>query len=153
MSMGEKQWILIKFKKLPKVSFTCGKINHSTICKLAAKEKTSSQFCPWLQVEPYLKGYLARSGYTNFASPPHMMETSSSSGKGTDSQNQSLARDSNLGTDGYSARWTLDPLNKEVGGGESPITQTFPSILYVSPLNHFFCLTLQRYILSHVGHV
>lgn len=134
---GEELWIPIKYEKLPKVCFTCGKINHPNSCRPPEWKMSPSQFGPWLWAEPYQKGYSARSRYANFSSLPHTTVNSSSSGKGVDSQSQTLASSTHSETGGPLALWNIRPPNKKVERGES--NHIDPNVDPTSVLLRPFC--------------
>lgn len=46
---GEKLWIPIKYEKLPKFSFKCGKIIHFTQCNEVLDLNGTKQFGPWMR--------------------------------------------------------------------------------------------------------
>lgn len=48
---GEKLWILIKYEKLTKFCFKCGKILHLTVVNAFSDLNDTKQLGPWLRSE------------------------------------------------------------------------------------------------------
>lgn len=53
---GKKFWICMKYEKLPKFCFNCGKITHSTTCIFPSASNSHPQFGVWLKVESIWHG-------------------------------------------------------------------------------------------------
>lgn len=48
---GKKLKIPVKYKKLPKFCFQCGRIAHTTKCNEAGTEEDQEQFGTWLKAD------------------------------------------------------------------------------------------------------
>lgn len=48
---GEKIWIPIRYEKLPRFCFNCGKMMHDSICNMGGDMQSKDQYGTWLRVK------------------------------------------------------------------------------------------------------